>query len=57
MRPGIPNDLYPSGFETKMLYAFLMSVMLLHPRHFVFLDSIALIFGEEDSNLFTGYRL
>jgi hypothetical protein len=45
---GIPNDLFPSGFPTKILYVFFTSLMrATWLAHFIILALITLkIFGE-----------
>jgi len=46
--PGSPNGLFPSGFPTEILYAFLISSMCATcPTHFILLDLITwIIYGE-----------
>jgi hypothetical protein len=43
------DGLFPSGFQSKMLHAVLISPMCaIYPTHFILLDFISLIiFGEE----------
>jgi len=48
LRLGLPNSLFPSGFLTKILYAFQIYPMrTVRPAHLILLDLITLIiFGE-----------
>jgi hypothetical protein len=44
----IPSGLFSSGFQTKMLYAFLVSTSTTFPTHLIVHDSgILTIFGAE----------
>jgi hypothetical protein len=49
LRLGIPSGLFPSGFPTNILYAFLVSpIRATRPAHLILLNLIILImFGEE----------
>jgi hypothetical protein len=41
LRLGLPSDLFPSGFVTKILYAFLLSSLCAtYPAHLILLDLI-----------------
>jgi hypothetical protein len=48
LRPGLPSGLFPSGFPTKIMYAFIIYPMhATCSTHLILLDMIALtIFGE-----------
>jgi len=44
LRPCLPTGFFPSGFQTKISYAFLSSLLcVLHAPHFILLDLITLI--------------
>jgi hypothetical protein len=49
MRLGLPNCLFPSGFSTIILYAFLISpVHATFPAYLIYLHlTIVITFGEE----------
>jgi hypothetical protein len=49
LRLGLPSGLLPSGFRTKILYAFLFSpIRATYPAHLILLDLIILItLGEQ----------
>jgi hypothetical protein len=49
LRVGLPSDIIPSGFPTKILHAFFFSSMhATCPAHLIILDMvITVIFGEE----------
>jgi len=52
--PGLPNGLFPSGFPTKILYAFHTSPLgtTCH-THFILLDLITLIIFSEECKLWS----
>jgi hypothetical protein len=54
LRLGLPSGLYPSGFPTNILYAFLVSPLRVTcPAHLILLDLIILIMFSEEHNLWS----
>jgi hypothetical protein len=53
---GLPSGLFPSGFPTNILYAFLVSIRAICPAHLILRELIILImFGEEYKRDITYY--
>jgi hypothetical protein len=60
LRLGLPSGLFPSGFPTNILYAFLVSIRAIFPAHFILFNLIILYILDDEYNLWSilmSYRI